>query len=473
MERIPLHLVDDNPFQARQEYGALDDLTISLLAQRDNRPETSGLLQIPLARQIDGRFELVIGHRRKRAFLALAHAGQDEYGTLPVEIVAFGDEAMADAAWEENARRLDLSDIERAFAIERALEHFGWTQAELGNRWGLTQGAVSNLLRLLRLPSKVQALIRDRVITGRHGRALLPLLPLEGRVEVYLGLLEEAPGLYRPVETVEALVENWIEQHTYNLADVAWDEEWDPGVEGTRACAGCQFHIKARGQWRCASSGSCCVQKESVYNLTVVGPRRAAAIYREYDTWDAVQVDRDNTWINCLGCHRNVREVQTGEPWLSARLMYNVRLCPLCAEAAGLQPSAPQVSPDFAPESSATRPASTFAAPPFQGPRGDRWTEFTPDEPEPEPPAVAVSPIERAAVIRLRLAPGDDPGRSASVAVQYEGEWNASRRYEDSGTAGDVFALLEKALAYIEAQRRKGTLVEVFAEEGEGGVGCL
>jgi ParB/RepB/Spo0J family partition protein len=463
VERIPLHFVDDNPYQTRQEYGALDDLTASLLAHRPNRPETSGLLQIPLARRMeDGRVELALGHRRKRAFITLLQSGQLEYATLPVEIADLTDEAMADIAWDENQKRLDLSDVERALAIERALRAFGWTRAEIGARWGLSQGAVSNLLRLLRLPDKVRALIRDRAITGRHGRALLPLLPLEGRVEVYLDLLAEAPGVYRPVEAVEARVADWIESHTYNLSDVAWDETWDPRTPETRACAGCQFRIKTRGQWRCSSPGECVLEKERIYRLTVAGPRRAAEIYQQYQVWDAVAVDPENAWINCLGCHRNVREVQSREPWLAAREMYNVRICPLCAEIAGLQPHAPEPprNPDTPPVTSSLRGSSTtYAVPPFQPGRGDRWTEYTPDEPE-LTPAVAISPLERAAIIRLRLAAGDDPAREARLAVQFEGEWRAAG-YEKTGTAGDVFALLEMALAHIAGQRHRETTTEV------------
>jgi ParB family chromosome partitioning protein len=470
VQRVALALIDDNPYQARSEYGSLDDLTDSLLAQRENRPETSGLLQLPLARQVNGRIELALGHRRRRAFITLLQSGAAEYATLPVEIADLSDEAMADIAWDENQKRLDLSDIERALAIERALRAFDWTQAGIGARWGLSQGAVSNLLRLLRLPDKIKALIRDRAITGRHGRALLPLLPLEGRVEVYLDMLQEAPGVYRPVEALEVLVENWIERNTYNLADVAWDESWDPQTPETRACADCQFRIKTSGQWRCSSPGECILEKERIYNWTVGGPRRAAAVYAQYQRWDAVRVDQDNAWIVCSGCRRGVREVQTREPWLAARQMYNVRICPVCAGIANLHPRAQEVNDPATPAPAAPglhSAPTTYTVPPFQPARepgrADRWTEYTP-EPEPPAPAVAVSPIERAAIIRLRLAPGDALDREARLAVQFEGEWSAAQRHEETGTAGDVFALLGRALVYIEGQRQ-GTPVAVFAAQ--------
>jgi len=192
---VPLERIVDNPFQTRSDYGDVAELAESLLKLKASRPETSGLLQTPLARIThDGQgldpsvyggalaclddeemavVELAAGHRRLRAFAQLAAAGHIEYGALPVDICLLDDEEMADVAWEENAKRKDLSPIEEAEAMQRAMTRFGWMQAEVGQRWGLSQSAVANKLRLLGLPGDAQAAIRAGQLSERHGRALL------------------------------------------------------------------------------------------------------------------------------------------------------------------------------------------------------------------------------------------------------------------------------------------------------------
>lgn len=199
--RVPLERIRDNPFQNRADYGDVGELAASLLKMKGSRPETSGLLQVPpgrivvpatkkrsryildpaefggahacLADEPQAVVELAAGHRRVRAFMQLLDEGNLEYAKFPVDVGPLGDQAMADIAWEENAKRKDLSPIEEAEALQRAMNQFGWTQAEIGRRWGLSQPAVANKIRLLDLPDEAQAAIRAGQLSERHGRALL------------------------------------------------------------------------------------------------------------------------------------------------------------------------------------------------------------------------------------------------------------------------------------------------------------
>jgi ParB/RepB/Spo0J family partition protein len=199
--RVPLDRVMDNPYQTRTVYGDVAGLAKSILKMKGARPETSGLIQVPPARVVvpdgwggwkildpeayggvspclgdepEARVELAAGHRRLRAFRYLCNgSGEGDYATFPVEVQVLDDQAMADIAWEENSKRKDLTAIEEAEALRRAIDRFGWTQAEVGKRWGLSQPAVANKLRLLQLPEEAQAAIRAGTISERHGRALL------------------------------------------------------------------------------------------------------------------------------------------------------------------------------------------------------------------------------------------------------------------------------------------------------------
>jgi ParB family chromosome partitioning protein len=377
MQRVPLSEIENNPYQVRVEYGDLSDLTGSLRELSAALPETSGLLQVPLARRVNGRIELALGHRRRRAFAELARVN-DEYATFPVEIADLDDQAMADIAWHENEKRRDVSDIERALAIEIAQRDFGWTQAEVGRRWGISQSTVANLLRLLRLPEKVRGLIRTGEISGRHGRALLPLVDLDARWETFLDVLQDgAPGRYRSVERVEREVEAHIARETYALEAVDWDESWDPHVDGLRACADCPQRVKVGREFRCASSG-CFMAKTRQYSFQVEGPKRAAEVYRTTGPWQATSA---SSYARCAGCRREPRNVYQRGEWLKCGWTY---ICPECAERAGLTPS-PEESSASPPQPVYVRQAHEEAAPAWvQGAdvhspppaQAESWAEF-------------------------------------------------------------------------------------------------
>lgn len=196
--RIPLERTFDNPFQTRQAYAGIEELAASIKELKATRPETSGLLQVATGRIIipngqgwkilnpaeyggvqqalndepDAFVQIAFAHRRLRAFHLLSQTDAD-YCTFPIEILVLDDKKMADLAWEENAKRKDLTPIEEAEALQSAMAIFGYTQEQIGQRWNLSQSAVANKIRLLKLPDAAQQAIRAGHLSERHGRALL------------------------------------------------------------------------------------------------------------------------------------------------------------------------------------------------------------------------------------------------------------------------------------------------------------
>ena len=272
MDRVTLSRVVDNPFQTRQDYGEITDLANSILAMRGARPETSGLIQVPPGRVVIGDrvldieeygglkaclgdepeavVELAAGHRRLRAFRFLYDEhdhdwGSNEYESFPVEVQVLDNQAMADIAWEENVKRKDLSPIEEAEALRRALEAFGWSQAEVGERWGLSQPAVANKLRLLQLPDAAQAAIRKGQIGERHGRALLKAMGKSQRI------YERAAA-----EIVPVAVEPAVAQKARELVEARWYHRNTTGTLNgfCGACGG-----PARG----SAGGGCYVSRDT------------------------------------------------------------------------------------------------------------------------------------------------------------------------------------------------------------------
>jgi len=252
--RVPLERICDNPFQTRSDYGDVAELVESLLNMQAARPETSGLLHVPPGRVVlDGQVlnsaeyggllpclgdepqavvELAAGHRRLRAFRQLA-ADQQEYTTFPVDVSPLGDQAMADVAWEENAKRKDLSPIEEAEALQRAMTRFSWTQAEVGRRWGLSQSAVANKLRLLGLPHDAQAAIRAGQLSERHGRALLAAAGKSQRIYQAVA----AQIIPRPMASAEAAGQARQLVTTANFHTTHWFKQQ------TVVCAACEVSL--------------------------------------------------------------------------------------------------------------------------------------------------------------------------------------------------------------------------------------
>jgi ParB family transcriptional regulator, chromosome partitioning protein len=159
--------VDDvvpNPKQPRQVFDdeALDELTHSV--------REFGLLQPIVVREVaDGRYELIMGERRLRASRA---AGLE---TVPAIVRDTTDDAMLRDALLENIHRVQLNPLEEAAAYQQLLEEFGATHEELASRIGRSRSQVTNTIRLMKLPVKVQTRVAAGVISAGHARALLGL----------------------------------------------------------------------------------------------------------------------------------------------------------------------------------------------------------------------------------------------------------------------------------------------------------
>ena len=73
----------------------------------------------------------------------------------------------------ENIQREDLNAIEIALAYEHLLDKEGMTQEKVSERVGKSRAAITNYLRLLRLPAQEQLALQKKEIDMGHARALL------------------------------------------------------------------------------------------------------------------------------------------------------------------------------------------------------------------------------------------------------------------------------------------------------------
>ena len=123
-----------------------------------------------------GRYELIAGERRWRAAKL---AGLDR---VPVIIRELTDEKSAEWALIENIHRKDLNAMERAEAMASLLSRFGMSQLALAEKLGLERSTVANMVRLIDLEPEIRELIAADRLGAGHGKALLSMVPGEGRV---------------------------------------------------------------------------------------------------------------------------------------------------------------------------------------------------------------------------------------------------------------------------------------------------
>ncbi|MDT4986713.1 MAG: ParB family transcriptional regulator, chromosome partitioning protein [Micromonosporaceae bacterium] len=161
---VPVGAIAPNPKQPRQVFDeeALEELKSSI--------EQVGFLQPIVVRELGpDRYELVMGERRWRAAQALGHE------QIPAIIRDTRDADMLRDALLENLHRANLNPLEEAAAYQQLLEEFGATHDELAKRIGRSRPQISNTIRLLNLPAKVQRRVAAGVLSAGHARALLSL----------------------------------------------------------------------------------------------------------------------------------------------------------------------------------------------------------------------------------------------------------------------------------------------------------
>lgn len=163
--RIATEKLLPNPYQPRKQFKSEELLSLS------ESIKENGILQPLLARRINNSdyFEIIAGERRLRAAIL---ANLDK---VPCLIVDCDYEESAVYSILENIQRSDLSFFEEAQAISQMQNHFGLTQEQIAKRLGKSQSALSNKLRLLKLPADVRYFIEKEGLTERHARALLRL----------------------------------------------------------------------------------------------------------------------------------------------------------------------------------------------------------------------------------------------------------------------------------------------------------
>ena len=163
VQTMPVVQLSPNPFQPRRVFRpeTLEELTASI--------QEKGILQPLIVRRNGEIFQIVAGERRWRA------AQQAGLMEVPVIVRSYTDQEMLELALIENLQREELTPIEEAHAYRQLIQEFEMTQEKVAERVGKSRVAVTNALRLLRLPPAILTWIEEGQVTAGHARALLSL----------------------------------------------------------------------------------------------------------------------------------------------------------------------------------------------------------------------------------------------------------------------------------------------------------
>src|ERR1039458_9854335 len=163
IQDIPLNSLDRNPYQTRSvSFGGLDDLAASIQAV--------GLLQPIVVRPVaGGRYQVIAGERRWEAVRQLRHR------SIAALVRPVSNEQAMEMTIVENLQRLELTCMEQARGYDRLAREFALTQEEMAERTGKQRSSVANFLRLLKLPSSVQAMLDQGQLSFGHAKVLMAL----------------------------------------------------------------------------------------------------------------------------------------------------------------------------------------------------------------------------------------------------------------------------------------------------------
>jgi ParB family chromosome partitioning protein len=197
MTEISVDLIKPNPWQPRKVFNeeTLAELSASIKEHGILQP----LVVVPLP---DGTYQLIVGERRLRASKMAGLA------KVPVVIRDYLEEQnKLEIALIENIQRHNLDPIEEALAYKQLIDQYKLTQEEVARKVGKGRTTVTNMLRLLHLPLKIQNALAEGKITEGHARSILALPGMEKQLALYDMIVSQSMTVRQVEEKVREMLE--------------------------------------------------------------------------------------------------------------------------------------------------------------------------------------------------------------------------------------------------------------------------
>ena len=194
LNEVEIAQIEPNPNQPRREFDpeALQELANSI--------RELGIIQPITIRKVEGRkYQIIAGERRWRA------SQQAGLAKIPAYIVSVEDQNAMEMALVENIQREDLNAIEIALAYQHLAETTGMTQSKISERVGKSRAAVTNYMRLLKLPAQVQIALKNHEIEMGHARALLAIESPSQQIKLFKAVQQQQLSVRKVEEMVQSL----------------------------------------------------------------------------------------------------------------------------------------------------------------------------------------------------------------------------------------------------------------------------
>lgn len=205
---IDIDLLRPNPDQPRTKFTreSLEELAASI--------RETGVIQPLVVVPEEDHYRIIVGERRWRAAQI---AGLKK---IPALIRHLPREKQLEMSLIENLQREDLNPLEIARVYKRLAEELGLTHEEIATRVGKDRSSVTNHLRLLSLPSKIQDYLAENKISMGHARALASL----SDPDLQLSLAETIIKKDLSVRETERLVKKWSQNRVVKKAKKIYPE---------------------------------------------------------------------------------------------------------------------------------------------------------------------------------------------------------------------------------------------------------
>jgi ParB family chromosome partitioning protein len=205
LRNIKLSDISPDPDQPRRHFDetGLAELSASIAEHGVLQP----IVVVPLK---EGKYQIVAGERRYRASIA---AGK---GSIPALVRTLSAQHKLELSLIENIQRRDLNPLETATAYAKLRDQFNLTLEEIGTRvGGKSVSAISNTLRLLKLPADAKQAVADGKLTEGQARPLIGIeeslvnqvLPKIINEHWSARRVEEYVATARPVKATEGKVQ--------------------------------------------------------------------------------------------------------------------------------------------------------------------------------------------------------------------------------------------------------------------------
>lgn len=191
---------DNNRFKENINSNNINEIDVNDISLNPDQPRTNfnqnsleqlassinelGLIQPITVKEKDGKYILISGERRLRAFKKL------NLDSIPAYIRKANDQSSLEMALVENIQRRDLDAIEIAISYKRLTEELNLSHDEMSKKLGKDRSTITNYIRLLKLDPIIQSGIRDKFISMGHGRAIINIASHEKQLFIYEQILK-------------------------------------------------------------------------------------------------------------------------------------------------------------------------------------------------------------------------------------------------------------------------------------------